>query len=219
MSEPRGLCVGVAVVLGGWRIDRQDDGVLDVARRTLRQNVELSKRRHLIAPELEAHGAGHPESVDVHDPTAHRELRDVVDEGHPLEPNGLEMRCQVLKPVLRAVADFQPSPAKRAGQTRALEHRTSRRHEQAHATPRDLLQRLDALAGDLEVRLDLAESLPRRIERHRLLLVVQRRQIGEPPFGVGQRFRDDDEESPLAFSPRERGGEGGVAGPGQAGDR
>ena len=63
------------------------------------------------------------------------------------------------------------------------------------------LERLDPLAGDLVVRLLLAQRLALRIERDRHVGEVL--QIGEPALGVGRR-RCDDGESRWGMRPRAR---------------
>ena len=77
------------------------------------------------------------------------------------------------------------------------------------------LERLDALARHLDVRLDLAEPFARRIERDRRL-VDQRVQIGEQPLGVRHTIGDDDEKA-RRQSARERGDERRVGRAGKAG--
>src|SRR5205809_808082 len=77
------------------------------------------------------------------------------------------------------------------------------------------LQRLHALAGDLEVRLFGAQRLTLRVQRHRG--PRQRPQVRKPPLRIGRRGCDHDEHA-LRESPRERGHQHGGTRAGEAGD-
>jgi hypothetical protein len=101
----------------------------------------------------------------------------------------------------------------RAREARTLEQRTWRREQDANLAAADSLERLDALAGDLDVRLDLAESLTRRIERYRGL-VDERVHVGEQSLGEWHAVGDDDEKA-RREAPGERGDERCVGGSGE----
>src|SRR5947208_393511 len=77
------------------------------------------------------------------------------------------------------------------------------------------LQRLHALAGDLEVRLFGAQRLTLRVQRHRG--PRQRPQVRKPPLRIGRRGCDHDKHA-LCESPRERGHQHGGTRAGEAGD-
>src|SRR5690606_9141661 len=55
-------------VLGGAEVHGQDLDALQVAGRTLVEDVEAADRRHLVAPELDAHGVRGAEAEEVEDP-------------------------------------------------------------------------------------------------------------------------------------------------------
>ena len=78
------------------------------------------------------------------------------------------------------------------------------------------LQRLHALAGHFDVRLQLAKSLSRRIQRDGLL-IQQRMEIREQTLGLWNAVGHDDEESRRQTA-RERRDEGSVGRAGQSGD-
>ena len=110
------------------------------------------------------------------------------------KPIALEMRGQVLGPPRVALAQLEPRRGERARQLRALEQRAAGRDEDAEIAAADPLERLDALAGDLGVRLGFAEAFARRVERDCVGL-HERGQIGEPALGAGDVVADDDEEA------------------------
>ena len=170
----------------------------------------------LVAPELQAHRVGHAERVDVEDAAAQRELRDVLHHRHALEADALEVLGELARPAHVALAQLDAQVGERAGQPRALEQRARRGEQHADLAAAQPLERLDALAGDFDVRLRLAEPFARRIERDRRL-VDQRVQVGEQPFGLRHAVGDDDEEARRQAT-RERRDECGVGGAGQPGD-
>ena len=114
--------------------------------------------------------------------------------------------------------ELEARVAHRGGQSRALEHRARGGHERAHFAARNALERLDALARDLEVRLDLAESLARRIERHRAI-DRQRIEIREPSLRLRQRLGENHLEARRAELAAERGAQRRVARARESADR
>jgi hypothetical protein len=146
-------------------VDRQHHRDRGGARRALRVEVEVAELADLVAPELEAHRLGHAEAVDVEDAAAHRVLPDVVDERDALEAHAGEVGGEVLGAPHVAAAQLEPRLLHGARELRALEHRARRGEEDLHVAARQPLERLDALAGDLGVRLGLAERLAVRVER------------------------------------------------------
>ena len=171
----------------------------------------------LVAPELGAHRLGHAERVDVEDAAANAELRHVLDHRHALEADRLEMRRELAQPMRVALPQLDAQILERARHARLLEQRARGGDEHAQLAARELLERLDALARDLHVRLGFAESFARRIERERRV-VDQRPQIGEPALRFGDSLRGDDEESRRKTA-RERGDEHGIGRTGKsAGD-
>ena len=175
-------------------VHRQDDGEIDRARRALRGEVEVTEIDDFVAPELEAHGIGHAERVDVEDAAAETELGDVLHHRHTLEADALEMRRELGRTAHVALPQLDAQVLERAGQSRALEQRARRREEHANLAATQALEGLDTFAGNLHVRLDLAEPFARRIQADRRL-VDQRVQVGEQPLGERDAVGDDDEEA------------------------
>ena len=171
----------------------------------------------LVAPELEAHGFRHPESVDVEDPAPYAELRHLLDHRHPFEAHRLQMARQLLRAPRVARPEFQPRALHGAGQSRALHDRARGRQQDPHPAARDALQCLDPFARDLRVGLDFAEAFPRRIERDRRI-GRQRLQISQPPLGLRNPLGHDHDES-ARQSPRERGHQHGGRRPGESRER
>jgi hypothetical protein len=189
-------------------IHRQHQRTLGVARRALGQQIEVPQRDDLVTPELDTYRIGHPEAVDIEDSAAHAELRDIVHEIHALEPDFLEMREELERTANIATSQLHAAAFERGGETRALEQCSRRREEQANGATRQLIERLDALAGNFEVGLDLAESFARRIEGdHRRALTFahldERPEVGEPSLGFGDTIADHDEK-PSRQPSRER---------------
>ncbi len=190
-------------------IDRKNERELRVTGRPLGEQIEVSQLRNVVAPKLEAHWLRHPEAVDVEDPAADAELRDIFDHRDSLEPNRFKVRRELLWPTRVAFAELEPGRRERPGQLRTFEKRAARRHHNAQIAATNSLQRFDALAGDLRVRLGLAEALAGRVERD-LIGLDQRAQISQPPLGAGNVITDDDEK-PLCDSPGEGSDYHGVA--------
>ena len=115
-----------------------------------------------------------------------------------------------------ALAQLDAKVGERAGQPRALQQRARRREQHANLAAAQPLERLDALAGDFDVRLGFAESFARRIERDRRL-VEQRVQVGEQALGLRHAVGGDDEKARRKTA-RERGDERSIRGAGQTGD-
>ncbi len=130
--------------------------------------------------------------------------------------NPTARRCadERLEPVRAARFQFEARGAHHARQARALEHGARGRDEHAHFAAREALERLHALARDLDMRLDLAESFARRIQRG-AARAEQRVEIREPALRLGDRRGDHHEHAPRPAAARERGGERGVARAGQ----
>src|SRR5215218_7484656 len=82
-------------LLANLAVDREHDREIDGSRRPLRRELEVAQIDDLVAPELHAHGIGHPERVHVEDAAAETELRDILDHRHALEPDALEVRRQL----------------------------------------------------------------------------------------------------------------------------
>ena len=176
--------------------------------------IEVPQVDDLVAPELGAHRLGHAEAVDVEDAAAHAELRDVLHHRHALESDALEVRRELLGAAHVALAKLDAQIVQRARHARFLEERARGREQDAQLAAADPLERLDALAGDLRVRLGLAESFARRIERDGAS-VEQRLQVGEPALRLGDAVGGDDEETRRQPA-RERGDERRVGRSGQA---
>ena len=191
-------------------IDRKNERELRVTGRPLGEQIEVSQLRDVVAPEFEAHGLGHPEAIDVEDPAADAELRDVFYHRNSLEPNRFEVRRDLLWSTRVAFAQLEPRRGERPRQLSALEKRAARRHNDAQIAATNSLQRFDALAGDLCMRFRLAEALAGRVERH-LIGLDERAQISQPPLGAGNVVTDDDEKS-LSDSSGEGSDYRGVAG-------
>ena len=115
------------------------------------------------------------------------------------------MRRQRVEPPAVAAPQLEPGGRERLGKPRALQHGARRGEQNADLAARHPLERLDALARDLGVRLHLAESFARRIERDELL-ADHRLQVGEPAFGLGQLIGDDGQH-PVRRMRGERGHE------------
>ena len=179
-------------------------------RCALRHEVEVAQLDDFVAPEFEAHGLGHPESVHVDDAAAHRELRDVLDHLHALEADRFEMCRQRVEPPDVAAPELETGRREGLGQPRALQHGARGREQDADLAARHALEGLDALARDLGVRLHFAESFARRIERDELL-AEHRLQVGQPAFGFRQLIGDDGQH-PVRRMFGERSHEHGVAG-------
>ncbi|HET6582774.1 MAG TPA: hypothetical protein VFG69_04990 [Nannocystaceae bacterium] len=180
-------------VLAHLTVDGKYDRELDFARRALRGEVEVPEIDDLVAPELHAHGIGHPEGIDVEDPAAEAELCHVLDHRHALETDALEMLGQLARTSHVAAAKLDAQVGERPRKPSALEQRAWRREQNADLAAAQPLERLDALARDLDVGLGFAESLARGIERDRRL-VEQGVQIGEKPLGLRHAVGDDDDE-------------------------
>ena len=94
-------------------------------------------------------------------------VRDVVHHRHALEPDALEVCGDLLWTSHVALSQLEPRAAEGSGQRRALENRPRCREEHPDVTAGDTLESLDALPGDLGVRLGLPKALARWIERDR----------------------------------------------------
>ena len=99
----------------------------------------------------------------------------------------------------RAAGDSSPAAScsrsdfERGRHGGALGAGARRRDQQAQLAAQQRLERLDALAGDLEMRLVLAQRFALRIERD--ALAGQVLQVGEPALGVGGRGGDDGDQA------------------------
>ena len=124
----------------------------------------------------------------------------------------LEMIRQLTRAVRFAFAQLDAQLLQRARHSRLLEQRATRGEQHAQLAARQPLERLDALARDLHVRLGFAESFARRIERDRR---VGRASVSR---SASQRSASptpsvaDDEES-RGQPARERRDHRGVGGP------
>ena len=198
-------------------IDRQHEREIHRAPRALRRQVEVTQIDDFVAPKLGAHRLRHAERVDVEDAAANAELRDVFDHRHALEADRFEVFGELAEPVRIALAELDPQLVQRARHSRLLEQRARRREQHPQFAARQPLERLDALAGHLHVRLGLAKAFARRVQRNGRV-GHERLQIGEPSLGVRDAFGGDDEEA-RRQPPRERRDQRGVRRPGQsAGD-
>src|SRR2546423_14963143 len=76
---------GLRIAIADLAVHRQNQRDLGVARGALGYEIEVAQLGDIVTPELETHGLGHPEAVDIEDPTADAELRDILDHGDALE--------------------------------------------------------------------------------------------------------------------------------------
>src|SRR6185312_1005681 len=140
--------------------------------------------------ELEPHRLGHPETVDVEDPAAHAELRDVLDHRHALEADRFEVRGELLRAANISLSQLEASGGESARQLGALQQRARGRHHDAEIAAANSLEGLHSFPRDLGVGFRLTEALPGRIEGD-LVLFNERRQVGEPTLGAGDIVADD----------------------------
>jgi hypothetical protein len=163
----------------------------------------------VVAPELEAHRLRHAEAVDVEDPAAHAELRDVLHHGNPLKANGFEMRGQLLGPSSVSLSQLESRGSQRARKLGALQQRSTGGDDDSKVAAADSLERLDPFAGYLRVGLRFPEALARRVEGDALRL-HERHQVGEPALGAGDVVVQHHEEAARKIL-RERSEHHGVA--------
>ncbi len=102
-----------------------------------------------------------------------------------------------------SLSQLDPARGQRTREARALEHCACGGHEELCFTARQAGQGLDALARYLQVRLYFSEPFARRVQ-HRTLF-QQHIEIGEPPFGIGERLGDHDDEPRGSETPGECG--------------
>ena len=201
---------------GDCAVDGEDDGDRGVAHGALRQQVEVTQLGDLVAPEFEAHRLGHPEPIDIEDPAAHRELRDILDHRCALEADRLEVRGEGFEAPGVALAQLEARVAQGARQARSLEQGARRREEDAHVAVQQSFDGFHTFARHFGVRLEFAEPFPRRIERDPAG-AAERVEVREPALGVGYGPGDHDEKAGRV-RPREGGDEHGVARAGESGD-
>ena len=197
-------------------IDRQYQSQLRVASGALREQVEMTELRDIIAPELEANGLRHSEAVDVKDSAAHAELSDVLHHGYALKAYRLEVGRQVFRPASVALSQLNPGRSQRARKLGALENGAAGGDQNPEITLTYPLQSLDSLAGDLGVGLRFAEAFAWRVERNDVGL-YERRHVRQPPLGARNVVVHDDEE-PLGGVVGQGREHDGVAGSVQATD-
>ena len=205
-SPPRFTCpsTGSTTARSTSRVERCDD------------ELEVAQIDDLVAPELQAHGIGHAERVDVEDAAAQAELRDVLDHRHALEADALEMLGELARPAHVALAQLDAQIGERAGKPRALEQR-ARRRERARGSRRDSAARASRRARRRPRRAARLRRSLRAADRARRASRRERVQIGEQPLGLRHAVGDDDEEARRKPA-RERGDERRVGGAGQPGD-
>ena len=99
--------------------------------------------------------------------------------------------------------EHQSHGLERRRHTRVLGGGARRRHDDPHGARQQLLERFDAFARDLEVRLFRPQGLPLRVQHGGV--ADEGLPVGEPAFGVGGRRCDDDEHA--LRQPAGQGGE------------
>ena len=164
-------------------------------------------------------GSAMPKRVDVEDAAAHAELRDVLHHRHALEADATrDARRDRVEPLRRRPCAARAARSRaRAGSRVRSSSARARGDEHAHLAAREPLERLDALARDLHVRLGLAESFARRIERHRRLdrrAHPDRRASARPPAAP----RRGSPGNAWSRARAERGAERRIAGAGEPAD-
>ena len=146
------------------------------SQRALGGEVEPPDRADIVAPPLQPRRRRHAEAVHVEDAAPHAELRDLGHRRHPLVAHLLEGACATVpaSPARRPTASRSRSRCSAAGTivrsavARAVVTRTRSRPCSSAS------MRLGPLAGDLVVRLVLAQRLTLGIERD-----VPRRGVGQ----------------------------------------
>ncbi len=91
--------------------------------------------------------------------------RHVFDHRHAFEADRLEVLGDAGQPVRVALAQLEAKILERARHPRFLQQRARRRDEQPQLAAHQLLERIDALAGDLHVWFGFAEAFARRVQR------------------------------------------------------
>ena len=170
---------------------------LQLLERALGGEVEPADGGDVVAPPLEPRRRRHPEAVDVEDAAAHAELRDL---GHRAAPGDIP---SPRAPRPRSVGACR-SPGPRRSRSRSSAAGTSVRSAVARAVVtsdpqpplEQRLERLGALAGDLVVRLLLAQRLALRVQGDGT--VGQQREVGQPALGLARRGGDHDHLSDAA---------------------
>src|SRR6266545_5176422 len=195
---------------GDLAVDRKDERKLGVPRGALSDEIEMPQLDDIVAPELEADRLRHTESVDVEDPAADAELCYVLDHRDPLESDGLEVRCEVLRTTRVTLPELETCVRQRTRELGPLEQRPRGGEQNPDVSTAQPLECLHPLTGDFGVRLGLTESFARRVEGNPDFF-VQRLEIREPALSSGDALRNHDEESAWG-APRERRDQSGVAG-------
>src|SRR3989441_10393233 len=178
---------------------RQDRPPLDRLAGTLRVEIERTQRLDLVSPPLEPRLCRHPNPIHVEDPAPYAELRHFRDRRdarvtHRLESldDGCELQGRsLLRPY--PLSQHQSHFSQRPRHPRALGGGARGRDQHANLPRQQQLQRLHALAGDLEVRLFGAQRLTLRVQRDRG--PRQRPQVRKPPLRIGRRGCDHDKDA------------------------
>src|SRR5436309_1949703 len=185
--------------------------------RALRVEIEAPHRCDLVDPPFDARGAGHAESVHVENAAANAVLRDLGDCGHALVSHGVEaLRGVRQAPLLFTNLDHEAPLLERRGYGSPLRGRARGGDHHADRAAQQCIDRFDAFAGQLVMRLHGTERLALGVQRGRFG-AEQGLQISEPAFRVRRRGRNDGEHA-LWEAASERGHQHGRARAGQATD-
>jgi hypothetical protein len=164
----------------------------------------VADRLDLVAPELDADRLGRAEPEDVENPTAKRELTDLLDGCDPLEPHGGEALGGVRGAELRARPELEPEVLQARDRRRQLLEGAGRCDQRGGSSGQHALQRLHTHPTDLDMRFPLlvGKRLTLR-EQHRAILAEERFEIGVDLLrAVG--VRGDDDPHALRSLPPER---------------
>jgi hypothetical protein len=141
-------------------------GLRQLPRGPLVQDVEGADGGHLVTPQLDAHRIAGAHAEHVHQPTPHRELAHLLDEGHPLEAPLLESQGEGRQRGGVSHAHAETEESETAGDGSALLQGARRRDQDVGAAREERLHGLDPQSADLQVRLGflVGEGLLLRIE-------------------------------------------------------
>ena len=120
-----------------------------------------------------------------------------------------------LRPSRVAFSELEPRVRESSRKLSLFQERTRGGEENADVTATDSLQRLHSLSRNFSVWLDFTEPFARGVKSDKVS-VPEGLQIGEPAFGAGDAFSDNDEKTARAGM-RERGYRDRVAGTWEAG--
>src|SRR2546428_7495444 len=190
------------------RTNRQDGHAIQRVARALRIEIEAAHRDDFVAPPFDAGRRRHPEAVDIENPATNAVLGDFGDCRDALISHHIEtLRGVGESPFLFIDFDHEPRLLESRRHRRPLGAGSRCSDQDTHRPAQQRLERLDALARELVMRLLGAQRLALRLEcRH--VGSKQCLQIREPALPV-RRGGSDDGKDALRQGSSERGDQHG----------